>query len=70
MDSDIYQISTLASDIKLRMTRSFGDFYLKQNTNISIEQQAIIAIPEIEIHHRNAKGYYDIYILYLTMIYI
>jgi hypothetical protein len=37
------------------MSRSFGDFYLKQNPNVSPEEQAVIAIPEIKVHARNSK---------------
>lgn len=51
----VFQLSTPACDVKLRMTRSFGDFYLKQNKDLSYEQQAVIAVPEIKVHTRSAR---------------
>ena len=37
------------------MSRSFGDFCLKQNLALPVEQQAIIAVPEVEIHVRHNR---------------
>ena len=51
----VFQMSTAASDVKLRMTRSFGDFYLKQNKSVAEDQQAVIAVPEILVHSRSAR---------------
>ena len=39
---------------KLRMSRSFGDFWLKNNKELHEDQQAVVAIPEIIIHTRSA----------------
>ena len=39
----------------LRMTRSFGDFYLKSNNDLALDKQAVIAIPEIQIIPRQAR---------------
>lgn len=36
------------------MTRSFGDFYLKQNDQLPPDQQAVIALPEVKVHARNS----------------
>jgi ankyrin repeat protein/serine/threonine protein phosphatase PrpC len=47
-----------SSTTKLSMSRSFGDFYLKQfkkeNKILPPEEQAVIAIPEILIHRRTS----------------
>jgi hypothetical protein len=51
----VFQISTPACDVKLRMTRSFGDFYLKQNKDLSYETQAVVAVPEVWVHTRSAR---------------
>ena len=40
------RMCTLGST-SLNMTRSFGDFVFKQNMNVSAEQQAIIAVPDV-----------------------
>jgi protein phosphatase 2C family protein 2/3 len=37
------------------MTRSFGDFYLKQNSELSEEEQAVTALPEVRVHARNSN---------------
>jgi hypothetical protein len=41
--------------VKLRMTRSFGDFYLKQNKDLPYEQQAVVAVPEVTVHTRSSR---------------
>jgi hypothetical protein len=51
----VFQLSTSACEIKLRMTRSFGDFYLKQNKDLPADQQAVVAVPEILVHTRSAR---------------
>ena len=51
----VFQMYTAANDVKLRMTRSFGDFYLKQNKTLPDDQQAVIAVPEILVHARNTR---------------
>jgi serine/threonine protein phosphatase PrpC len=45
----------------LRMSRSFGDFYLKQNRELSQEEQASIALPEVTVHPRNNSE--DVFLL-------
>jgi serine/threonine protein phosphatase PrpC len=40
---------------KLRMSRSFGDFWLKNNKELPEDQQAVVAIPEIVIHTRSTE---------------
>lgn len=52
---DVYEVSYEGSDERLRMSRSFGDFCLKQNLALPVEQQAIIAVPEVEIHVRHNR---------------
>jgi len=37
---------------RLRMSRSFGDFYLKQTATLPAEQQAVVAVPEVTVHVR------------------
>lgn len=37
---------------RLRMSRSFGDFYLKQTSTLPVEQQAVVAVPEVVVHTR------------------
>ena len=37
------------------MSRSFGDFCLKQNLALPVEQQAIIAVPEVVVHVRHNR---------------
>lgn len=51
----VFQLFTPACDVKLRMTRSFGDFYLKQNKELPYEQQAVVAVPEVMVHTRSAR---------------
>lgn len=51
----VFQLFTKACDVKLRMTRSFGDFYLKQNKDLTYEEQAVIAVPEVIVHSRTAR---------------
>lgn len=51
----MYQLFTPACEVKLRMTRSFGDFYLKQNKELPYEEQAIIAVPEVLVHTRTSR---------------
>jgi serine/threonine protein phosphatase PrpC len=38
---------------RLRMSRSFGDFYLKQTSTLPAEEQAVVAVPEVVIHPRS-----------------
>jgi serine/threonine protein phosphatase PrpC len=45
----------------LRMSRSFGDFYLKQNRELSQVEQASIALPEVTVHPRNNSE--DVFLL-------
>lgn len=40
----------------LEMSRSIGDFYLKTNTDLPADRQAIIAVPDIRIIERNSKS--------------
>ena len=54
----LYEVSTYRSQKgtrKLRMSRSFGDFYLKQNENLSSEKQAVIAVPDIVVSPRSIR---------------
>jgi hypothetical protein len=51
-DSAVHEIFTESFGGRLRMSRSFGDFYLKQNTSLPADQQAVIAVPEIKVHAR------------------
>ena len=41
-------------DSRLRMSRSFGDFYLKQNKELPATLQGVTATPEVNVHeHTN-----------------
>uniref|UniRef100_A0A7S1VKM7 PPM-type phosphatase domain-containing protein n=1 Tax=Grammatophora oceanica TaxID=210454 RepID=A0A7S1VKM7_9STRA len=46
---------------RLAVSRAFGDFEYKTNPSLSSQEQAVICMPEIEIHRRNAKK--DIYLV-------
>lgn len=62
----VYQLYTPACDVKLRMTRSFGDFYLKQNKELPYEEQAVIAVPEVLVHTRTARYVFLFFIFFLA----
>lgn len=51
-----YQVRTSKSSLMLRMSRSFGDFYLKQNSSLGPEQQAVTAVPEVIVHTRSSRS--------------
>jgi hypothetical protein len=48
-------MSAKGSDVKLRMSRSFGDFYLKQNASLGSDKQAVIAVPEVKVVQRGER---------------
>jgi serine/threonine protein phosphatase PrpC len=48
----------LAPGHSMAVARSFGDFEYKSNSNLSPEQQALIAIPEVMIHERSPRDLY------------
>ena len=53
-----YEVSTKKfnnGNNRLRMSRSFGDFYLKQNPLKSHDQQAVTAVPEIVVSARTSR---------------
>lgn len=52
--SAVHEIFTSAFNGRLRMTRSFGDFYLKCNKELPRDQQAVVAVPEVRVHARNS----------------
>jgi len=54
-DREVLEVCYEGADERLRMSRSFGDFCLKQNIALPVEQQAIIAVPEVEIHLRHNR---------------
>lgn len=39
----------------INLSRSFGDFYLKQNESLPPSEQAVVATPEIYVHQRSAR---------------
>lgn len=51
-NSTAYQMTVKGADVRLRMSRSFGDFYMKQNSHLPPEKQAVIAVPEVMTHTR------------------
>lgn len=54
---EVYNPS-LKQDNKLRMSRAFGDFYLKQNKDLPATLQAVTAAPEVIIHERTQRYNY------------
>lgn len=54
-DNAVYEVYTDLYNGRLRMTRSFGDFYLKRNREVAPERQAVIALPEVKVHTRNNR---------------
>lgn len=50
----MHEIFTSAFNGRLRMTRSFGDFFLKRNKELPPEAQAVVAVPEVRVHARNS----------------
>ncbi len=54
-DNAVHQIFTDEYPGKLRMSRSFGDFYLKVNRSLPEHEQAVIAVPEVTIHSRSNR---------------
>lgn len=48
-------MSTEAFDSKLSMSRSFGDFFLKQNLDLPHDQQAVIAVPDVRVVARSKR---------------
>jgi Serine/threonine protein phosphatase len=58
--STISKICKSASD-RIAVSRAFGDFDYKENTDLSELEQAIIAVPEITIHHRDHSR--DMYLI-------
>ncbi len=48
-------MSAKGSDVKLRMSRSFGDFYLKQNAALPSDRQAVVAVPEVRVLERSER---------------
>lgn len=54
VEDKVYEVSAAGTDLKLRMSRSFGDFYLKQVEGLRPEQQPISAEPEIMVVQRSS----------------
>lgn len=50
----VHEVSCAGTDLKLRMSRAFGDFYLKQS-DVSPAMQAICAIPDVTVVSRDAS---------------
>lgn len=46
---------------RLAVSRSFGDFEYKGNSELDAEEQAVVAVPEIRIHARDAER--DMYLV-------
>ena len=54
----LYEVSTMKfqkGTRRLRMSRSFGDYYLKQNEDLPSEKQAVTAVPDIVVSPRSVK---------------
>ena len=45
----------------MAVSRSFGDFEYKGNMELGVEEQAVVAVPEIRIHTRDAER--DMYLV-------
>ena len=52
---EVYTMTYMNGKKRLRMSRSFGDFYLKQNSNLSQEDQAVTAVPDIVVTTRSDR---------------
>lgn len=65
MSGDVFEIVCEKSKQRLRMSRSFGDFYLKQSHDVSVApdslsllppgEQAVSCVPEVVVMHRNER---------------
>lgn len=53
-DNDIV-IANAETKSTLHTSRSFGDIEFKQNKNLSVEEQAVIAVPEITLVDRSNR---------------
>lgn len=63
--SSAYEVSLPSVEAKLRMSRSFGDFYLKQNESLAAADQAICAVPDICVRQRGSE-----YVIYIEFLFI
>lgn len=52
---EVYTMTCMDGEKRLRMSRSFGDFYLKQNSSLSHEDQAVTAVPDIVVTTRSDR---------------
>ena len=60
MRQTIYKIDLTDTD-RMAVSRSFGDFEYKSNTTLTAPEQAVVSIPEVEIHERDADR--DLYLI-------
>lgn len=52
---------TLSEKNQLAVSRAFGDFEYKLNTNLSAEEQAVVAVAEVRVHQRDPDR--DLYLV-------
>jgi hypothetical protein len=50
-----YEVYTTRCSVKLRMSRSFGDFPLKKNLELPCDEQAVISVPDVVILPRSLR---------------
>jgi serine/threonine protein phosphatase PrpC len=50
-----YEVGVAGTELRLRMSRSFGDFYLKQTEGLAPYEQPICAVPELELLPRSPE---------------
>lgn len=55
LSKENYEVSVAEYSASLRMSRSFGDFFLKQKHDKGFDEQPVVAIPEITIYERSKK---------------
>ena len=51
----LWQVYTSAHAQRLRMSRSLGDFYLKQRDDLPPEKQIVSPVPDIVFHQRSER---------------
>ena len=52
---EVYTMRCNNGTSRLRMSRSFGDFYLKQHEGLPADKQAVIAVPDVKIVERSSR---------------
>lgn len=51
----VFHKINLSDGNRLSCSRSFGDFEYKANSNLSVEAQAVVALPDVFVHERSSQ---------------